>query len=329
MTTTQTRVATLDLWMVAKQYLERSTAPGSLTYKAKRRDLILFIATVSELKGTNSVMVRDLTIANVTAFRDRELRRGAAASSVCRALATLKHFERKLAEHYGLRAELSAVKPPKVPARMPKELSRQQIAQCRAWLSKHSHSEFKRTRDTLVFELALATGIRAMEILQPAMEQVVWEESMIKNIKCKGSRYRDVYLPGYLNKHISPWMRERERKLQSLFKEHGQSWDAVPFEKKLKYPLFVSTKHVKPGRPETFRCTYGVIKNMFLEMSSDLGFRVHAHLCRHTRAHSMMRGTKDIRMVQKTLGHTDIKTTMIYADVAMHEVHAAQEEIQI
>ena len=48
---------------------------------------------------------------------------------------------------------------------------------------------------------------------------------------------------------------------------------------------------------------------------------VHPHTLRHTFATDLYRQTKDIRLVQKALGHADVSTTMIY-------VHLVDEDLE-
>lgn len=44
--------------------------------------------------------------------------------------------------------------------------------------------------------------------------------------------------------------------------------------------------------------------------------RVHFHLLRHTALTRMYSDTKDIRLIQKIAGHSDISTTMIYTHIS-------------
>lgn len=50
---------------------------------------------------------------------------------------------------------------------------------------------------------------------------------------------------------------------------------------------------------------------------------IHPHTFRHTFATDLHRASRNIRLVQKALGHADLSTTMIYTHVYDEEVKAA------
>lgn len=47
------------------------------------------------------------------------------------------------------------------------------------------------------------------------------------------------------------------------------------------------------------------------------------HVLRHTFATDLLRETKNIRLTQKALGHSNLATTMIYTHVADEELEKA------
>jgi integrase/recombinase XerD len=52
-------------------------------------------------------------------------------------------------------------------------------------------------------------------------------------------------------------------------------------------------------------------------------------MLRHTYATELYRQTKDIRLVQKALGHTNLGTTMIYTHIVDDDMEAAMREFNI
>ena len=51
--------------------------------------------------------------------------------------------------------------------------------------------------------------------------------------------------------------------------------------------------------------------------------RVSPHVLRHSAASSLLRKSKNIRLVQKALGHADLSTTMIYTHVVDEDLKEA------
>jgi integrase/recombinase XerD len=56
---------------------------------------------------------------------------------------------------------------------------------------------------------------------------------------------------------------------------------------------------------------------------------VHPHMLRHTFATELYRQTKDIRLVQKALGHSDLSTTMIYTHIVDEDLEVALKRFHL
>ena len=56
---------------------------------------------------------------------------------------------------------------------------------------------------------------------------------------------------------------------------------------------------------------------------------VHPHMLRHTFATELYRQTKDIRLVQKALGHSDLSTTMIYTHIVDEDLEGALKRFHL
>ncbi len=67
------------------------------------------------------------------------------------------------------------------------------------------------------------------------------------------------------------------------------------------------------------------IRKMIETYSIKAGINKHItpHTLRHTYATDLLRETKNIRLVQKALGHSDLSTTMIYTHIVDDEYEDA------
>ena len=82
------------------------------------------------------------------------------------------------------------------------------------------------------------------------------------------------------------------------------------------------------------RAPYGAMKPRAIEKAiqkigerAGEARRVHPHLMRHTFASNALNGGMDITIIQHLLGHTDPKTTLIYAELAPRTVKYEYERV--
>lgn len=90
-------------------------------------------------------------------------------------------------------------------------------------------------------------------------------------------------------------------------------------------------KEIKPNSPLLFSTLKGnAINDRYLRAMvkrrakiAGITKNVHPHLLRHTFATDLLRSTKNIRLVQKALGHASLSSTMIYTHIYDEELESA------
>lgn len=69
-----------------------------------------------------------------------------------------------------------------------------------------------------------------------------------------------------------------------------------------------------------------VIKQLAAKAGID-NKRVHTHLIRHCFATHLLEAGTDINLIQKLLGHTNVKTTMIYTHISNNQISKIQNTL--
>ena len=173
------------------------------------------------------------------------------------------------------------VRPPRCPKRLPRPLSKEQVA--RLLGAKMSHMA------RAVVCCMLYGGMRRGEVLSLTHGDVDWEKESIR-IRGKGDKERVVQMHSDLR-----------RALKEHLGEQVGAHDA---------PLFQN----KAGRqidPSTFqRLFQGIVERAGLAEQS-----VTSHRLRHTNATMLMEAGHHIREIQDWLGHESISTTALYLGV--------------
>jgi len=85
--------------------------------------------------------------------------------------------------------------------------------------------------------------------------------------------------------------------------------------------VFTSISKGKEGKPLGSQYLYDLIKR--LAEKSGITKAISPHTLRHTFATDLYRETKNIRLVQKALGHSDLGSTMIYTHIVDDELEDA------
>ena len=151
-------------------------------------------------------------------------------------------------------------------------------------------------RDKLMIQLMLDTGLRLPEVINLKWEYVNLTSGKIEVIEGKGAKDRIVYANEKVLEKLKSW---RDRQLKELNKRDIKNTEYV----------FTSLTGNKLDS--------GNIRRKIYKKTEKAGInkKVSPHTFRHTFATDLYKETKNIRMVQKALGHADISTTMIYTHI--------------
>ena len=143
-------------------------------------------------------------------------------------------------------------------------------------------------RDYCVMSMMLSAGLRASEVLGLKWKDVDLTKGKLKVRQGKGKKDRVLWFNGDLQVRLQKWRERCPGGSEFVF----------------------STKDGKRQHDSALRA---MVKRRGVK--TGIGKDVHPHMLRHTFGTEFYRQTKDIRMVQKALGHANVATTMIYTHI--------------
>lgn len=156
-------------------------------------------------------------------------------------------------------------------------------------------------RNHLLLKLMLDSGLRLSEATGLRWKNLSLMTGQLKVVEGKGAKDRILWLP--------------EEDLELL-----KSWKQRQSEKAGKSLEYVFTAMSKGTLGNKLDNRY--VQDMVKRYAKKAGIekRTSPHSLRHSFATSFLRQTKNIRMVQKALGHNQLNTTMIYTHIVDDEL---------
>jgi len=165
-------------------------------------------------------------------------------------------------------------------------------------------------RDWAIIDIALSAGLRASEICNLKIENihVGKGENSVFIKQGKGNKSRLVFIGEKLKKHLKGYIAWKKRV--------GESTNSEDY-------LFVSERSPK--------MTLSAIQKRFKYWIGVAGLKscYSIHSARHTYGTMLYRNTKDLRMVQKQLGHSSCQVTEVYADVINEDTEKAVNALYV
>ena len=213
-----------------------------------------------------------------------------AAATVSRNIASLKAFYHYLVQEGMVEEDISdKLKAPKIEKKAPGIMSPDEVVRL---LEQPSGDSPKEIRDKAMLELLYATGIRVTELITLTLSDVNMQMSFIL---CR-DRNKERIIPfgaaakNALNRYLDG---TREEMLENKKSE----------------VLFANCS----GQPMSRQGFWKLIKHY--AKKADIQADITPHTLRHSFAAHLVENGADLRSVQEMLGHSDISTTQIYANL--------------
>ena len=277
-------------------WLQDGLAPSSLS--SYRRDLTAWAGWLDR-RGSSLLAAQR---PDVEYFLAEQFRARAKATSIARRLSSLRRFYALQLLQGTLRADPTLrVRAPKLPRRLPKNLSE---AQVEALLAAPDPETTLGLRDRAMLETLYATGLRVSELVGLTLAQVSLDMGVVR-VLGKGSKERLVPL----GEESIVWLKRYLATGRPSLVGQGKST-----------AIFVTARR----GPLTRQAFWVLLKRLGAKAGIPAA-SISPHVLRHAFATHLLNHGADLRVVQLLLGHADITTTTIYTHVArerLKKLHA-------
>lgn len=278
-------------------WIERNLAQNTLA--AYRQDL----KTLTDWLEHHQLTLLSLQAVDLQQFLAERLEGGYKASSSARLLSAMRRlFQYLYREKQRSDDPSTLLAAPKLPQRLPKDLSEAQVERL---LQSPCVDIPLELRDKAMLELLYATGLRVSELTGLTLSDVSLRQGVVRVIG-KGNKERlvplgeeAVYWLEYYLQHGRPWLL------------NGQTLDV----------MFPSNRAQQMTR-QTF---WHRIKHYAVLAGIDAE-KLSPHVLRHAFATHLLNHGADLRVVQMLLGHSDLSTTQIYTHVATERLRQLHQQ---
>lgn len=268
-------------------YLHNVKKTSNNTEMSYKRDLEKFCHFMGAEGITN---IQDITAGNLNDYMKYLEDNHFAIATVSRNVASIKAFYHYLMQEGIVSEDVSEkLKAPKIEKKIPEIMSPEEVVRL---LEQPGGDSPKEIRDKAMLELLYATGIRVTELITLKVSDVNMQMSFLV---CKDANKERVIPFGSAAK------KALERYLDGTREEM--------MEDKKSDILFANCS----GQPMSRQGFWKLIK--YYAKKADIKADITPHTLRHSFAAHLVENGADLRSVQEMLGHSDISTTQIYANL--------------
>lgn len=227
--------------------------------------------------------VEDITTMDIRIYLANFSKTGVKNTTLATHTDSIRRFFKWLVdEEYIERNPLNKIKTPKVEKRIREALTEEEFEILRTGT--------KTLRQKALLELFYSTGCRLEEIEQMKKSDIDWQRLQIKVIG-KGNKQRVVFINATSQVHLKKYLMSRFDDCEYVFATQRQpitNMDRSSIQREVK----------------------------IIQKQSELSVNVYPHLLRHTAATHWLNSGMDITTVQSILGHDNLDTTQIYAQIS-------------
>lgn len=214
-------------------------------------------------------------------------------AETCRSMRSILMVFFKWLQEQGLVSAnpVKEIPPPKPEKALPKAVRQVDAVRILDYANRFGENSFLRSRNRLLMALMIFSGLRRKEAAGLKLADYSRQEGVLRIQAGKGDKDRLVPLSASLKHYLAEYLKVRDPESPSPF-------------------LILDRRQRKPLTPHT-------ITWMAKRLSRSCNVPFSPHMLRHSFATLMLEGGADIYSLSRLLGHSAIRTTMIYLSASV------------
>lgn len=289
----------LDLISAYENYLTKVKQASVNTVFSYLRDIRQFSSWLHLTEGTDLMNATQLNISEYLAHLESD---GRSAATVSRSLASLKNFYAYVVSSGFLETSpvTGDIRVERGEKKLPQILTGKEVE---LLLSQPTSADPKGLRDKAMLEVMYATGIRVSELIELDVNNVNLELGIIK---CNGSK----------KTRLIPLYPAALKALTVYMNEVREAMLAEPDEQ----ALFVNVGGARMSRQGFWK----ILKHY--QQTAQISKDITPHTLRHSFAVHLLENGADLNSVQELMGHSDISSTQMYANLINNRLKTVYEK---